>query len=41
MFKWQLSEKSITMGGALMEIPDFTKGKWKIRKPIFGFDDQF
>ena len=31
-----LSEKSIAAGGALQEIPDFTRGKWKTRKPIFG-----
>jgi hypothetical protein len=30
-----LSEKSIAEGGKLMTIPDFTKGKWKNRKPIF------
>ncbi len=30
-----LSEKSIAEGGKLMNIPDFTKGKWKSRKPIF------
>ena len=26
-----LSEESIKQGGALMEIPDFTKGAWKTR----------
>jgi Glycosyl hydrolase 109, C-terminal domain/Oxidoreductase family, NAD-binding Rossmann fold len=36
-----LSEKSIAMGGALMDIPDFTKGKWKTRKPVFGFSNEF
>ena len=36
-----LSEKSIATGGALMEIPDFTRGKWKNRKPVFGFSDEF
>ena len=36
-----LSEKSIATGGALMEIPDFTRGKWKNRKPVFGFNDEF
>lgn len=30
-----LSEKSIEQGGKLMTIPDFTKGKWKTRQPIF------
>lgn len=31
-----LSEKSIAEGGQVQEIPDFTKGAWKNRKPIFG-----
>ena len=31
-----LSEKSIESGGKLMNIPDFTRGKWKTRQPIFG-----
>lgn len=30
-----LSEKSIEEGGTLQFIPDFTKGKWQNRKPIF------
>jgi hypothetical protein len=30
-----LSEKSIAEGGSLQVIPDFTKGKWQTRKPIF------
>ncbi|MBS1590571.1 MAG: gfo/Idh/MocA family oxidoreductase, partial [Bacteroidetes bacterium] len=30
-----LSEKSIAEGGSLQNIPDFTKGKWQTRKPIF------
>lgn len=33
-----LSEKSVAKNGKVMEIPDFTKGAWKTRKPIFGFD---
>lgn len=36
-----LSEKSITEGGALQEVPDFTKGKWQKRKPVFGKGDEF
>lgn len=36
-----LSERSIAMGGALMEIPDFTRGKWKTRKPVFGLSDEY
>ena len=31
-----LSEKSIRKGSAAVKIPDFTKGKWKKNKPIFG-----
>jgi hypothetical protein len=36
-----LSEKSIAEGGQVQDIPDFTKGKWKTRKPIFGLNDQY
>jgi len=36
-----LSEKSVKNNGALVEIPDFTKGAWKNRKPVFGFDGAF
>lgn len=35
-----LSEQSIAAKGQLQEIPDFTKGKWKDRKPVFGFSDE-
>ena len=31
-----LSEKSIRKRSAAVKIPDFTKGKWKKNKPIFG-----
>lgn len=31
-----LSEKSIADGGQVQDIPDFTRGGWKNRKPIFG-----
>jgi predicted dehydrogenase len=31
-----LSEESIAKGSVPIEVPDFTRGKWKIRKPIFG-----
>lgn len=31
-----LSGKSIEEGGQLQDIPDFTRGKWKTRKPVFG-----
>ena len=36
-----LSEKSIKEGGTLQKIPDFTKGKWQNRKPIFGVGDDY
>lgn len=31
-----LSEESIRKGSLSLEFPDFTKGKWAIRKPVFG-----
>ncbi len=36
-----LSEKSIATGGKMQLIPDFTKGKWKTRKPSFGLSDEY
>lgn len=36
-----LSEKSIAENGQVQEMPDFTKGKWKTRKPIFGLQDNW
>jgi hypothetical protein len=36
-----LSEKSVAANGAPQEIPDFTKGAWKTRKPIFAFDANY
>lgn len=36
-----LSEKSIATGGQVQTIPDFTRGKWKTRKPIFGIGDEY
>jgi hypothetical protein len=36
-----LSEKSIKEGGAMQKIPDFTRGKWKTRKPIFGLGNDY
>ena len=35
-----LSEESIAKN-SVVEIPDFTKGQWKTRKPVFGFDGAF
>ena len=34
-----LSEKSIENGSSPVEFPDFTRGKWKRNKPIFGVYD--
>ena len=34
-----LSEKSIANGSTSIEFPDFTRGKWKNNKPIFGVSD--
>jgi hypothetical protein len=36
-----LSEKSIAKGSAPVEIPDFTRGKWKTNKRIFGLDGEY
>ena len=36
-----LSEQSIAGGSKPVEIPDFTRGKWKTNKPIFGLTDAF
>ena len=36
-----LSEESIAGGSKPVEIPDFTRGKWKTNKPIFGLTDNF
>jgi len=33
-----LSEQSIAEGFRTLEFPDFTKGQWQARKPIFAFD---
>jgi hypothetical protein len=34
-----LSEQSIKHGSAAVQIPDFTRGKWKTNKLIFGLND--
>jgi len=36
-----LSEQSITQGGEPQAFPDFTKGRWIRRKPLFGFGDEY
>lgn len=33
-----LSEISVASNGASQEMPDFTRGKYKTRQPVFGFD---
>ncbi len=36
-----LSEKSIAGGGQLVSFPDFTRGKWINRKPVFALNDSY
>ena len=36
-----LSEQSIAMGSAPQAFPDFTRGRWINRKPVFALDDQY
>ncbi len=36
-----LSEQSIAEGFKTLEFPDFTKGLWQSRKPIFAFDAKY
>jgi predicted dehydrogenase len=36
-----LSEESIEKGSAPIQIPDFTRGKWKTNKPIFALNEQY
>jgi predicted dehydrogenase len=36
-----LSEKSIRLDSASVKIPDFTRGKWKTNKPIFGLNENY
>ncbi len=36
-----LSELSIARGSSPIEIPDFTRGKWKTNKRIFGLNDAY
>lgn len=36
-----LSEKSVAEKGAVQEIPDFTKGKWKTTKNTFAIQDDY
>lgn len=36
-----LSEQSIEMGNETIDFPDFTSGKWMLRKPIFALNDDY
>lgn len=36
-----LSEQSIAMGSQPMPFPDFTRGRWTVRKPTFAMGDEF
>ncbi|MDR1056814.1 MAG: Gfo/Idh/MocA family oxidoreductase [Prevotellaceae bacterium] len=36
-----LSEASIAQGGSVVDFPDFTRGQWIKRRPIFAIDDKF
>lgn len=36
-----LSEESIKKGNATVNFPDFTKGKWKDRKPVFALGNDY
>jgi hypothetical protein len=36
-----LSEQSIAKGNAPMEFPDFTRGRWMNRKPVFALDESY
>ncbi len=36
-----LSENSIALGGAPQSFPDFTRGKWIKRRPVFALDDTY
>lgn len=36
-----LSEESIKKGNASIDFPDFTKGQWQHRKPVFALTDEY
>lgn len=36
-----LSEDSIAMGSQPVAIPDFTRGRWTMREPVFGLSDDY
>ena len=37
----ELSQTSVARGSMPIDFPDFTRGKWKKRKPVFGLQDDF
>ena len=36
-----LSEQSVAQGGEPQDFPDFTRGRWVERKPVFAFGDEY
>jgi hypothetical protein len=36
-----LSEQSIAQNFQTLDFPDFTRGQWSKRQPIFAFDDRY
>ncbi|MEX9456053.1 hypothetical protein, partial [Escherichia coli] len=36
-----LSEQSIAEGNRTLDFPDFTRGQWRTRKPIFALNDAY
>jgi hypothetical protein len=36
-----LSEQSIAQNFQTLDFPDFTRGQWSKRKPIFAFDERY
>ena len=36
-----LSEMSIAEGGEPVQVPDFTRGQWMRRKPVFALNDDY
>ncbi len=36
-----MSENSIALGSAPVTFPDFTRGRWSVKKPDFGLDDRY
>ncbi len=36
-----LSEASIAQANRTLDFPDFTRGQWRDRRPIFALDDRY